>query len=104
MILSFVTSSSTNCDDTICLVCVVVTWSRKESFRLLVPLDEALALLSGIAVIGRIVEDSFLERLVGLVGRGRDLTHFLRSLLDRRNAHSLRDFPVILRRGALEAI
>ena len=104
MILSFVTSSSTNCDDTICLVCVVVTWSRKESFRLLVPLDEALALLSGIAVIGRIVEDSFFERLVRLVGRGRDLTNFLWSLLDRRNAHSLRDFPVILRRGALEAI
>ena len=104
MILSFVTPSGTNSDDRICLVCVVVTWSRKESFRLLVSLDEALALLFGIAVIWPIGEDSFFERFVGFVGRRREFTHVLRSLLDRRYAHSLRDFPIILRRRALKAI
>ena len=89
MILSFVTPSGTNSDDTKCFVCVVVTWSRKESFRLLVSLDEALALLSGITVIRPIGEDSFFERFVGFVGRGREFAHVLRSLLDRRYAHSL---------------
>lgn len=81
MILSFVTPSGTNSDDTKCLVGVVVTWSRKESFRLLVSIDEALALLFGIAVIRPIGEDSFFERFVGFVGRGRKLAHVLRSLL-----------------------
>ena len=104
MILSFVTSTSTNSDDIKCLVCVVVTWSRKESFRLLVSLDKALAFLPRIAVIGHIAEDSFFERLVGFVGRWRDFLHISRSLLKRRYADSLRDFPVILRRSALEFI
>ena len=104
MILSFVTPSGTNSDDRKCLVGVVVTRSRKESFRLLVSLDETLAFFFWIAVIGHIGEDSFFERFVGFVGRGRYLAKFLRSLLDRRYAHSLRDFPIILRRGTLEAI
>ena len=79
--MSFVTPTSSNSDDIKGLVCVVVTGGRQESFRFLVPLYETLAFLSGIAVIGHAVEDSFFERFVRLVGRGRDFRLGRRSLL-----------------------
>lgn len=81
-----------------------MTGGWQESFRLLVSLYETLAFLPGITVIGNVVEDSFFERFVGFVGSGRDFALGRWSLLERRYADSLRDFPVILRRGALETI